>query len=150
LRAQGIPAEYPRISMTLCVEDAKKAIALYRDLFGAEEQMVLIDDDGRVRHAQLRLADSLILVTDEYPEEGTLSAHSIGGSPVTMLVYVADVDEVFARAMQAGCKALKPVRDQFYGERTGKFLDPHGQRWSVATRFEDVPLDEIADRWSRR
>ena len=146
---QAVPEEYQRLAVTLCVDDGVGAIDLYRALFGAETQLVLTTGDGRLRHAQLRVGDSLILITDEFPEHGTLSPRSTGGSPVTMLIYVEDVDDVFDRALAAGCQPLKAVRDEFYGDRTGKFVDPYGHRWSVATHIEDVSLDEISRRASQ-
>jgi PhnB protein len=102
--------------------------------------------DGRVGHAELEVGDSLFMLADEYPEMGIRSPKSIGGTPVTLAVYVDDVDQVFDRAVSEGAIPLRPVADQFYGDRSGQFLDPFGHRWSVATHIEDVPADEMNRR----
>ena len=102
--------------------------------------------DGKIGHCELELGDSVIMLSDEFPEMGASSPKTVGGSPVTMSVYVDDVDTVYDRAVKAGAKALRPVEDQFYGDRSGQFEDPFGHRWSVATHVEDVPPDEMAKR----
>jgi PhnB protein len=102
--------------------------------------------DGRVGHAELQIVDSVIMLSDEYPEMGVLGPRSVGGTPVTISVYVEDVDRVFDRAVEAGAKALRPVEDQFYGDRSGQFEDPFGHRWSVATHIEDIAPDDMARR----
>jgi PhnB protein len=101
---------------------------------------------GKIGHAELSLGDSLIMLSDEFPEMGVQSPKTLGGSPVTMSVYVEDVDAVFERAIQAGATPLRAVEDQFYGDRSGQFEDPFGHRWSVATHIEDVAPDEMQRR----
>jgi PhnB protein len=101
--------------------------------------------DGKVGHAELDLGTSLIMLSDAFPG-GTPAPNQLGGSPVTMMVYVADVDDVFNRAIKAGAKEIAPVQDQFYGDRSGQFEDPFGHRWSVASHVEDVPEDEMERR----
>jgi PhnB protein len=141
-----IPTNYPEVSPYLCVNGAAKAIEFYVDVFGATERMRLPAPDGKIGHAELQLGKALIMLSDEYPEMGIRSPQSIGGTPVTLSVYVADVDAVFARAVQGGAKPLREVEDQFYGDRSGQFEDPFGHRWSVATRIEDVSSEEMTRR----
>jgi PhnB protein len=101
---------------------------------------------GKVGHAELQIGDSLIMLSDEFPEMGARNPKSIGGTPVTISVYVENVDQVFDSAVQAGANPLSPVEDQFYGDRSGQFEDPFGHRWSVATHVEDVPAEEMEER----
>ena len=102
--------------------------------------------DGRIGHAELELGDSVIMVSDEYPDAGIRGPRSVGGSPVMISVYVEDVDSVFEQALQTGATELGAVQDQFYGDRSGQFEDPFGHRWNVATHIEDVPAEEMAAR----
>ena len=141
-----IPDEYPRVAPYLTVDGAEAAIEFYRSVFGATERMRLPDQGGRIGHAELQLGDSMIMLADEFPDRGVLGPGSVGGTPVTMSVYVEDVDDVVDRAVKAGAKLLRPVELQFYGDRTAQFEDPFGHRWSVGTRVEDVPPDEMARR----
>jgi PhnB protein len=141
-----IPDEYPQVTPYLCVDGAGAAIEFYREVLGATERMRMAGPDGKLGHAELQLGDSLIMLADEYPELGVRSPRAFGGSPVTISVYVEDVDAVFDRALKAGARALRPVEEQFYGDRTGQFEDPFGHRWTIATRVEDVPPEEMARR----
>jgi PhnB protein len=141
-----IPEGYPRVTPYLCVDGAGAAIEFYREVFGATERMRMDQPDGKIGHAELELGDSLIMLADEFPELGIRSPRAIGGTPVTISVYVEDVDRVFERAVKAGAKALRPVEDQFYGDRSGQFEDPFGHRWSVASHVEDVSPEEMARR----
>jgi PhnB protein len=101
---------------------------------------------GKVGHAELQVGAAVLMLSDEYPEMGIRGPRSVGGTPVTMNLYVEDVDAVFDRAVGAGATALRPVADQFYGDRSGQFEDPYGHRWSVSTHIEDVPPEELARR----
>jgi PhnB protein len=141
-----IPDGYPQVVPYLCVDGADAAIKFYAAVLGATERMRMAGPDGKIGHAELELGDSLIMLADEYPDMGVRAPAAYGGTPVTISVYVADVDAVFARALEAGATALRPLENQFYGDRTGQFEDPFGHRWSVATRVEDVPPDEMARR----
>ncbi len=141
-----IPDQYPQVTPYLCVEGAGAAIEFYGTVFGATERMRMPAPDGRIGHAELQIGDSMIMLSDEYPEMGVRGPKTIGGTPVTMSIYVEDVDEVFDRAVKAGAKALSPVQNQFYGDRSGQFEDPFGHRWSVASHIEDVPPEEMAKR----
>jgi PhnB protein len=141
-----IPDEYPQVTPYLIVDGANAAIDFYADVFGTTERGRLPGPDGKIGHAELQLGSSLIMLADEMPQMGILGPRSVGGSPVTISVYVEDVDAVYERAVKAGAKALRPVEDQFYGDRSGQFEDPFGHRWSVATHIEDVPPDEMSRR----
>ena len=143
---QPIPEGYPRLSPYLCIDGAARAIEFYVDVLGATERMRMDGPDGRIGHAELQLGNSLIMLADEYPDMGFLSPTRIGGTAVTLHAYVEDVDAVFEKALAAGAKALRPVENQFYGDRTGQFEDPFGHRWSVASHVEDVSPEEMAKR----
>jgi PhnB protein len=144
--ANWIPEGYPQISPYLHVDGASDAIDFYKSVFGATERMRMPSPGGKVGHAELEIGDALVMLADEHPEMGVLGPKSIGGTPVTISIYVDDVDSVFERAVSAGATALRPVEDQFYGDRNGQFEDPFGHHWSVATHVEDVPPDEMAKR----
>jgi PhnB protein len=141
-----IPDGYPQVTPYLCVDDAKAAIEFYSKVLGADERMHMPGPDGKIGHAELQLGESLIMLSDEFPEMGVRSPKALGGTPVTISVYVEDADAVFDAAVAAGATALRAVEDQFYGDRTGQFEDPFGHRWSVATHVEDVPPDEMEKR----
>ena len=141
-----IPDGYPRVSPYLCVAGASAAIEFYGNVLGATERVRMPAPDGRIGHAELQLGDSVIMLADELPEMGMRNPKAIGGTPVTISVYVEDVDGVFDRAVKAGAKTLRAVEDQFYGDRTGQFEDPFGHRWSVSSHVEDVSPEEMAKR----
>ena len=141
-----IPDGYPRVTPYLHVDGASKAIDFYRTVFGAKERMRMAAPGGRIGHAELEIGNSMIMVADEHPDMNVRGPKSIGGTPVTVLVYVEDVDRAFERALKAGAKELRPVQNQFYGDRSGQFEDPFGHQWNVATHVEDVPPDEMAKR----
>lgn len=141
-----IPDEYPRVTPYLAVDGASAAIEFYTTVLGATERMRMPAPGDRVGHAELQIGDSMIMLADEFPEMGNKGPKTIGGSPVTLSVYVEDVDAVFAKALEAGATSLRDVEDQFYGDRSGQFEDPFGHRWSVSTHVEDVPPDEMERR----
>jgi PhnB protein len=141
-----IPDGYQQVTPYLCVDGASQAIEFYTSVLGATERMRMPGPDGRIAHAELELGDSVIMLSDEAPDLGVLSPKSIGGSPVSLNVYVENVDAVYARALEAGSTSVRPVEDQFYGDRTGYFVDPFGHRWSIATHIEDVSPEEMARR----
>jgi PhnB protein len=141
-----IPDGYPRVSPHLCVNDGNAALDFYKSVFGATERMRMPAPSGKIGHAELQIGDSVIMLADEYPEMGIRSPRAIGGTPVTISVYVEDVDAVFNRAIAAGAKSLRTVENQFYGDRSGQFEDPFGHRWSIATHVEDVSPDEMMRR----
>ena len=141
-----IPEGYPRVTPYLCVDGAAAAIDFYTSVLGAKERMRMPGPDGKLGHAELLLGDAVVMLADEYPEMDVRSPTSIGGSPVTIHVYVEDVDRVFEQAMAAGATALRPVENQFYGDRSGSFVDPFGHKWNVASHVEDIPPEEMAKR----
>ena len=141
-----IPQDYPRVTPYLCVHDAKGAMDFYQSVLGATHRMHMPAPDGKIGHAELQLGDSVIMLSDEFPDMAALSPRSVGGTPVMLMVYVEDVDDVFDRAVAAGATPLQAVENQFYGARSGQFEDPFGHRWNVATHVEDVPPDEMARR----
>ena len=141
-----IPDNYPQVVPYLHVNGASAAIDFYRNVFGATERMRMPEPDGRIGHAELEIGTAVIMLSDEYPDMDIRAPKTVGGTPVTISVYVEDVDDVFTRATEAGATALRPVKDQFYGDRTGQFEDPFGHRWSVATHIEDVSPKEMAER----
>ena len=144
--AKPIPDGYPRVTPYLIINGANSAIEFYSEVLGAKERMRMGAPDDKVGHAELEIGDSVIMLADEFPEMGARGPKAVGGTPVTLYVYVEDVDEVFERALQAGAKELRAVEDKFYGDRSGEFEDPFGHRWSVATHVEDVPPEEMAER----
>ena len=139
-----IPDDYPRINTYLCVDGAAEAIEFYTAVLGFTERHRMTFD-GRIGHCELLLGDSMIMLSDEYPEMGVVGPKTLGGTPMSINVYVEDSDATFAAAVAAGATALRPVEDQFYGDRSGQFEDPWGHRWGVATHIEDVD-DEEMDR----
>ena len=141
-----IPDGYPRLTPYLCVNGAAEAITFYTTVFGAKERMRMPAPNGKIGHAELQIGDSVIMLADEYPEMHIVGPKTIGGTPVTLSLYVDAVDEVFARALKAGAKSLRPVENQFYGDRSGQLEDPFGHRWSVATHVEDVSPEEMRKR----
>ena len=143
---QPIPEGYPRFTPYLIVDGAAAAIDFYMSVLGAAERMRMAGPEGKVGHAELELGNSVIMLADEHPELGARGPRSVGGTPVTLHVYVEDVDRVFERAIEAGAKSLRPVEDQFYGHRRGCFEDPFGHQWEVATHVEDVPPEEMSRR----
>jgi PhnB protein len=146
-KVKPIPDGYHSITPYLVVDGAVKAIDFYKKVFGATELMRMASPDGqRIGHAELKIGDSPIMLADEHPEMNIRGPQAIGGTPVSMMVYLEDVDTVFKRAVAAGGKELRPLADQFYGDRSGTFLDPFGHMWTVSTHVEDVPPDEMQKR----
>jgi PhnB protein len=141
-----IPEGYHTVTPYLVVDGAAAAIDFYTKVFGATELFRMASPDGRVGHAELQIGDARIMVCDEFPEMQARSPRSVGGTPVHLYLYIAGVDAVVERALAAGAKLLRPVQDQFYGDRSGKIEDPFGHSWHIATHVEDVPPEEIEKR----
>lgn len=141
-----IPEGYPRVSPYLHVDHAAAAIEFYTTVFGARERTRMDQPDGRIGHAELQIGDSVVMLADEFPEMDVRGPKSVGGTAVTLSVYVEDVDAVVKNAVDSGARLIRPVEDQFYGDRSGQFEDPFGHRWSVATHVEDVAPDEMQRR----
>jgi PhnB protein len=133
----------------LTIRNAANAIEFYRKVFDATETMRLAEPSGRIGHAEITIGGSAIMISDEYPEMDVRSPEAIGGSPVGIHLYVADVDAVFARAVAAGAKPVRKPEDQFYGDRAATLIDPFGHRWFLATRKEEVSLDEMNRRYAK-
>jgi PhnB protein len=141
-----IPEGYHSVTPYLILDRAADAIRFYKEALGASEILRMDRPDGRIGHAEIKIGDSPVMLADEHPEQGALSPKKIGGSPVMLHVYVEDVDRAVERAVAAGAKLIRPVADQFYGDRTGGIEDPFGYRWYIATHKEDLSLDEIRAR----
>ena len=145
-KVKPIPEGYHTIIPYLSIKGAADAIEFYKKAFGASESMRVAQPDGRIGHAELRLGDSRIMLADEFPDMDFRSPLSMGGSPVHIHLYVESVDTVVGRAVSAGAKVIRPVQDQFYGDRTGTVADPYGHVWHVATHTEDLSPEEIGKR----
>ena len=143
---KAIPEGYHSVTPYLIFSGASDAIAFYKRALGAEEVMRMADPGGRIHHAEIKIGDSRIMMADEHPELQALSPKTVGGSPVSIHLYVADVDGAVERAVAAGAKLVRPVADQFYGDRVGGIEDPFGYRWFIATHKEDLTMDEIHRR----
>ena len=141
-----IPEGYHCVTPYLILNKASGAIAFYKAALGASEVMRMADPGGTVHHAEISIGDSRIMLADEHPEIQALSPKTIGGSPVSIHLYVEDVDAAVERAVAAGAKLIRPVADQFYGDRVGGVEDPFGHRWFIATHNEDLTMDEIRRR----
>ena len=141
-----IPDGYPRVTPYLIVNGASDAIAFYGKVLGAQERMRMPDPAGGIGHAELTLGDSVIMLADEHPEMGFQGPKTIGGTSVTISVYVDDVDATFSQAVQSGATVVRELENQFYGDRSGQFEDPFGHRWNIATHVEDVSPEEMGKR----
>ncbi|HTC58727.1 MAG TPA: VOC family protein [Solirubrobacteraceae bacterium] len=144
--AKPIPDDYPQVMPYLIVDRANEAIEFYKEVLGASERMRLDGPDGRIGHAEMQIGKAVIMLADENPGMNIEGPKSVGGTPVTIHVYIEDADAAFERAVQAGAKPLRAVEDQFYGDRSGQFEDPYGHRWNVATHVEDISEEEMVRR----
>ena len=144
--AKPIPDGYHSVTPYLIIQGAADAIAYYVKAFGATELMRIPAPEGKIGHAEIKIGDSPIMLADEFPEMGYKSPKSLGGSPVSIMIYVDDVDTVFKQAVAAGGKEQRPVKDQFYGDRSGTLEDPFGHVWHVATHKEDISSEEMERR----
>jgi PhnB protein len=141
-----IPDDYPRVSPHLSISGAAAAIDFYTRVLGARERMRMTAPDGTIAHAEIDIGGSIIMIGEEQRGRGDPSPKTLGGSPVSLYVYVEDVDGVFNRAVQAGARAMAPPTDQFYGDRGALFKDPFGHRWNIATRIENLSRVEMEQR----
>jgi len=144
-----IPKGYNTITPYLVIKGAAKAIEYYKSVFGATVVVRMDGPNGTVGHAELQIGDSRIMLADENLQMGNRSAESIGASPVSLYVYLPDCDKVVAKAAAEGAKILKPVADQFYGDRSGFLQDPFGHMWGIATHKEDVSPTEMKERMKK-
>ena len=140
------PEGYRSITPYLIIKGAARAIEFYKQAFGATEIMRFPGPNNTIGHAELRIGDSVIMLADEMPNGLYRSPESFGGSPISLMVYIENVDSVFSRALSLGAKQVRAVEDQFYGDRSGNLIDPFGHVWTVATHVEDVAPDELRRR----
>jgi PhnB protein len=143
MSVKPIPEGYHTLTPFLTVRDAVHAIEFYKQAFGAQERGIAKGPDGKVMHAELKIGDSIIMLSDEWPEFGALSPLSSGGAGMGLHIYVDGVDAAFDRAVKAGARVDMPVSDQFWGDRYGKLTDPFGHKWSIATHIKDMSEDEM-------
>jgi PhnB protein len=150
-KVSPIPQGYHSITPYLVIKGAAQAIEYYKKVFGATEVVRMNGPDGKVGHAELKIGDSLIMLADENPSMGAgyTSATSIGASPVSLYLYLPDVDNAIERAAAAGARILRPAKDQFYGDRSGFIQDPFGHLWGIATHVEDVSPEEMKERMKK-
>lgn len=146
MTGKPLPTGYHTVNPYIVVDDSAAAIDFYVKAFGAVET-IRFEHEGRIGHAEIRIGDSTIMLSDEWPDWGYRSAKSIGATPVSLMIYVDDVDAVFARAIKAGATERMPVQDQFYGDRSGNLTDPFGHQWTLGTHKEDVAPDEMKRRF---
>jgi PhnB protein len=148
--AKPIPDGYRTVTPYLIVGAGAKALEFYKQAFDAVERERMQDATGKVHHAEIDIGNSRVMLADENRNVGALSPETIGGSPVSIHLYVEDVDAVVAHALAAGAKLTRPVADQFYGDRVGGITDPFGHRWFIATRTENLTRDELLRRAAAR
>jgi PhnB protein len=146
MAVKPIPDGYHTVTPYLIVDDAAKALDFYKKALGAKELFRMAMPNGRVGHAEIQIGDSRIMLADEFPQMGAKSAKSLGGTPIGICLYVEDVDAWFDRAVTAGATVRYPVKDQFYGDRSGTVTDPFGLMWTIATHKEDIAPDEMHKR----
>ena len=145
-KVKAIPDEYPRVTPYLVVEGAAAAIDFYTKVFGAKERMRMPAPGGKIGHAEIEIGNSMVMLADANPQMGHKSPKTLGGSPISLLVYVENADDTVKRAVAAGGKVVRPVENQFYGDRMGGIEDPYGHQWYVATHVEDVSPEEMKRR----
>jgi PhnB protein len=147
-RPNPIPGGYRRVTPCLTVSGAAKALEFYADVFGATERMRTPGPGGTIVHAEIEIGDSVVIIADEFPAQGTSAPPpgGLAGSPEFLFIYVEDVDAVMARAVELGASLQRPATDQFYGDRDGYIIDPFGHGWTIATHVEDVTPDELGRR----
>ena len=146
MAVKPIPEGYHSVTPHLIVRGAADAIEFYQKAFGAIELFRFPSSDGKIGHAEIKIGDSPIMVADEYPEMGYQGPQSIGGSPVSLMIYVEDVDSVFNQAVDCGATVKEALQDKFYGDRMGTVVDPFGHVWHLSTHKEDVSMEEMQER----
>ncbi len=147
MAVKAIPDGYHTATPYLVMKGAAKAIEFYKAAFGAKEMLRMEMPNQRIGHAEIKIGDSIIMLADEFPEMGVKGPEAFGGTPVSILLYVADVDAMMKQAVAAGAKIERPLKDQFYGDRSCVLVDPFGHKWSLATHIEDVPPEEMSRRF---
>lgn len=145
-KVNPIPEGYPRVMPYLAIDGATEALAWYQDVLGGTERMRMDGPGGTIGHAEIAFGDAVVMLADEYDDIGHIGPKKLGGTPVSICIYVEDVDAVFTKALQNGAKEIQPVEDKFYGDRAGTLEDPFGHKWNVMMHIEDVPPDEMDKR----
>ena len=141
-----IPEGYHSVTPYLVMKNAAAAIEFYKKAFGAVELLRMAAPGGKIGHAEIKIGDSPVMLADEYPDMGFKGPESLGGTPVSLMVYVDDVDKIYPQAIASGGKEVRPLQNQFYGDRSGTLTDPFGHVWTVSTHVEDVTEEELAKR----
>ena len=145
-QVKPIPEGYHSVTPYLSIKGAGEALEFYKKAFGAVEVMRMPGPEGKIGHAEIKIGDSHIMLADEFPAMGGKSPKTLGGTPVGLMLYVPNVDEVVAKAVSLGATIKRPVENQFYGDRSGGIEDPFGHSWYVSTHIEDVPMEELKKR----
>ncbi len=146
-KVKPIPDGYHSVTPYLIISGANEALDFYKKAFGATELFRMADPQtNKIGHAEIKIGDSPVMLADEHPQMGYRSPKALGGTPVSLMIYVADVDALAKQAIAAGAKELRPVQDQFYGDRSGTFEDPFGHVWTISTHKEDIAPDEMKRR----
>jgi len=148
-KVKPIPDGYRSVTPYLFVRGAARAIEFYKNAFGAIERVRMPGPDGKIGHAELQIGDSMIMLADENPQNQAKSPETLGGAASSLVLYVENVDSIVDKAVNAGAKIVRPVADQFYGDRMGSIVDPFGQIWSVGTHIEDVSPEEMKKRMTK-
>jgi len=146
MAVKAIPDGYSSITPYLIVQGAANAIAFYQKAFNAVERMRMNAPDNKIGHAEIQIGNARLMLADEFPDMGFRSPQSLGGAGVSMLLYVENVDDLFKQALAAGGKQLRPLQDQFYGDRSGTLQDPFGHIWTISTHIADYSEDELKER----
>jgi PhnB protein len=146
MAVKPVPDGYHTVTPYLAVDDAAEAISYYKKAFGAKERVNMPSPDGTIAHAELEIGDSLVMLSDPFPQSTVRPPKELGGASASVFMYVEDVDEVVRQAVDAGATVTMEVADQFWGDRFGSVSDPFGHTWSIATHVEDLTPEEIAER----
>ena len=152
MTVQATPPGYHSVTPLVVVDNAAKAMAFYRDAFGATDTYCL-ESGGKIAHAEIQIGDSRVMVMDEFPDMGAPSPKTLGGAPGSFVIYVPDADAALDRAVKAGAQVLQPVEAQFWGDRAGTVVDPFGHKWMLNTHVEDVSREEMERRgreWAKQ
>jgi PhnB protein len=146
MTVKPIPEGYHTVTPYLIVKGAAQALDFYQRAFGAQESVRMPGPEGKIMHAEIQIGDSKIMLADEFPQMGAVSPQTIGGTPVGICLYVANVDALYQQAVAAGSKVERPLQNQFYGDRSATLVDPFGHKWTIATHVEDVSPEEMQRR----